>query len=186
MSKETDREMLPEYDFSNAVRGKYADRFGAKKEEILRTAAALDMQTWLAHSLLSFQRFESQLVAYWSLALRRDPKTAGECVNLLVESFDKKALRDLTKDLNKHTSVDEQFYRELRELIHDRNWLVHKSFHSLSSSRFESIADRSSRLSDLVSTLLLERCRSEGMQESEVKERAAEAVAQWAADRSAA
>lgn len=178
--------MLPEYDFSNAVRGRYSDRFGTNKEEIRRAAAALDMQTWLAHSLLSFQRFESQLVAYWSLALRRDPKTAGECVNLLIESLDKKALRDLTKDLNKHTSVDERFYSELRDLIHDRNWLIHKSLHSLSSSRLESIADRSSRLSDLLSALLLERCRSEGIQESEVKKRAEEAVAEWASDRSAA
>lgn len=179
-------EMRPEYDFSRGVKGRYSTLFGSERERLVSSAAALDRQTWLAHSLLSFQDFEAHLVAYWSLALRYDPSSAGNAVSMLLERLDKKALRDLRRDLDKHTSVDEHFYDELRELINDRNWLVHKSFHSFSSSRLESITDRSTRLGGRLYSLLLERCLNAGMEEREVRERAAEVVEEWAADRNAA
>lgn len=135
---------------------------------------------------MSFQRFEAYLVAYWALALREDPGSAGKVVTSLLHACDEKPFKILRKDLSKFTSVKESFYHELSQLIEDRNWLVHKSFQSFSQSRVQSIADRSNQLTRRLSSLLLERCKKEGMAESEIKARTEEVVEQWAADRNAA
>jgi hypothetical protein len=75
---------------------------------------------------------------------------------------------------------------ELFELIDDRNWLVHHSFHSHATSRLQSIADRSTELAAQLLTLLLERCQREGMKEVEVRAKIDDAVERWAAGKDAA
>jgi hypothetical protein len=163
MSTENERDMEPEYDFSGGVRGKYANRFKANKDEFLSAAAAMDRQAWLAHSLLAVQQPEANLVAYWALALGERPAIAGRTVSALLELLDSRALKKLQRDLDRHTSVSQTFHEEFRQLISDRNWLVHHSFLSPSAARLESISSRSRSLSDQIFTLLLERCTSRGM-----------------------
>jgi hypothetical protein len=187
MSRDAEREeLLPEYDFSGGVRGKYAERFRTNREELLGAAAALDRQAWLAHSLLSVQELESKLVAYWVLALGEKPEEVGRTVSALLEALDRRPFAALRRDLDKHTAVTKEFYEDLLRLIEDRNWLVHRSFHSLSSSRLQSIADRSARLSEQLVALLVERCAAKGMDAAEVEVRANQVVKRWAEDRSAA
>ena len=86
MKKEAEPpEIRPEYDFSQGVRGRYADRFqGNTRSELLRSAAVLDSQAWLAHSLLSFQTLESYLVAYGAMVLHYEPEAAGKAVTSLM------------------------------------------------------------------------------------------------------
>lgn len=186
MSRDTEQDMLPEYDFSGGVRGKYAGRFNENRDEFLSAAAALDRQAWLAHSLLAIQQLEANLVAYWSLALDERPVAAGKTVSALLELLNPKALRKLERDLNKYTSVSSAFHENFHQLIEDRNWLVHHSFHSPSPSRLESISDRSRELSDEIYKLLLERCTSKGMDPTEVTARTREVVEEWASGRNAA
>lgn len=142
MSSDDLDQMLPEYDFSDAVRGRYTERFRESRDAILTTASAMDRQAWLAHSLLEVQSLEAGLVAYWSLALDT--------------------------------------------LIAERNWLVHRSFNSESSSRLEAIVGRSRKLNLQLSKLLLERCTSSGMPPEEVETRTQEVVEEWASGRNAA
>jgi hypothetical protein len=187
MSRDAEREeMLPEYDFSDGVRGRYATRFGPNREEFLQGAAALDRQAWLAHSLLSVQELESKLVAYWVLALGKKHEEVGRTVSTLLEALDRRPFATLRRDLGKHTSVTEGFFEDLVRLIEDRNWLVHRSFHSLSRSRLEAIADRSARLSKQLASLLHERCVGKGMDADQVETQANQAVERWAAGRSVA
>lgn len=183
MSTETEGDMLPEYDFSGGVRGKYADRFKGTREEFLAAAAAMDRQAWLAHSLVAVQQLEANLVAYWSVALGERPESAGKTVSALLELLNPKALKKLQRDLDKHTSVTQTFHQDLRQLINDRNWLVHHSFHSPSPSRLASIGDRSRELSDQIFRLLLERCTSRGMDPTEVTARSHAVVEEWASGR---
>lgn len=187
MNRESEnQDMLPEYDFSGGERGRYAARFREDREELLKSAVVLDEQAWIAHSLRTVQDFESHLVAYWALALHHDADSAGKAVTSLLHSTDKRLLRQLQKDLDKFTSVNEDFYSDLLQLIEDRNWLVHRSFRSFSPSRVHSLAERSLHLTRLLSELLLERCGQEGMQETEIRDRAEEVMEEWAADRDAA
>lgn len=195
MKKEHDnRDMLPEYDFSGGVRGKYAARFRESRQELLSSATALDRQAWMAHSLLAFQAFESWLVAYRTLVFGEDPESAGKTVSALLEALDDEPLDSLWRDLREHTSVSESFREDLLELVADRNWLVHWSFHDLGVSedgpeimrRFESIVERSAHLSEQLSSSLLQRCMGKGMERSEVEERTEEIVSRWAAGRNAA
>lgn len=187
MKEETDGQGRSlEYDFTRGERGFYAERFKDRREEVLQSAASLDGQAWIAHSLESFQIFEAYLVAYWALALRKDPPNAGRAVTSLLHDCDSKPLKVLRRILKKFTSADDSFYTDLMELIEDRNWLVHKSFQSFSSARLHSIAQRSEHLTSLLSSFLLERCRHEGMDEVQIKARTAEVVKQWAADKNAA
>lgn len=183
MSRETEQDMSPEYDFSGGVRGKYTGRFNKNREEFLSAAAAMDRQAWVAHSLLAVQQFEANLVAYWSLVLNEKPAAAGRAVSALLELLDPKALKKLERDLDKHTSVTKAFHEDLRQLINDRNWLVHHSFHSPSPSRLESISNRSRELSDQIFSLLLERCTSKGMDATEITARTHEVVEEWSSGR---
>lgn len=195
MKKEPDdQEARPEYDFSGGVRGKYASRFGDAREDLLRSAAIMDRQVWLAHSLQALQALESSLVAYWALVFETDPRSAGRRVSGLLEALDKKALGTLWKDLRKHTSATDSFHEELVELLGERNWLVHKSFHetdpdrdvSMGLERFESIVRRSEDLDDQLTTYLIQRCSDRGMDPSEVRARSEEVVHRWARERDAA
>lgn len=187
MNEETDgQDRILEYDFSRGERGRYADRFEDRRQDILASAASLDRQAWIAHSLRSFQIFEGYLVAYWALALRKDPRSAGRAVTSLLHQCDEKLLIVLREDLERFTSAGKKFYEDLLELIEDRNWLVHKSFQPFSSSRLHSITERSEKLTTLLSSLLLERCKQEGMDESEIEAKTADVVEQWTADESAA
>jgi hypothetical protein len=111
---------------------------------------------------------------------------ARKCVSALLESADRRALGRLRKDLDEHTSATQAFYRDLAELISERNWLVHRSFHSPSVARVESISARSDRLSNEVSAFLVERFRPKGMQAEEVASRATRVVEEWVAGQSAA
>lgn len=192
--KPEDRDMLPEHDFSGGVRGKYAPRFRETGEDLVRSAAALDRQAWLAHSLLAFQEFESRLVVYLALVFEKDPEAAGKAVSGMLEAPEEKPWKAFWKDLRRHTAANESFYKELLELLADRNWLVHRSFHDLeraedmseSMKRFESIAERSVMLTKQLSSHLLERCAAKGMESSEVEARTEEVVGRWATGRTAA
>lgn len=186
MSKETEPDMLPEYDLAGGERGKYADRFEEDREGFLNAAAAMDRKAWLALSLQSVQQLEGNLVAYWSLALGEGPEAAGRTVSALLELFDAGALERLRRDLDEHTTVTDAFHEDLRELISDRSWLIHRSFHAPSAARLESISDRSKRLSDEILRLLLERCSSKGMDARDVAARTNEVVEEWASGRDAA
>lgn len=193
MNKETeDRDLLPQHDFSGGVRGKYAARFRETRRDVLKAAAALDRHAWLAHSLLAFQAFEARLVAYRALVFGEDTNVAGRTVSTLLEGIEGKASESLWNDLHEHTSADEVFREQLLELIADRNWLVHRSFHDLgrdvgaSVGRLESIAERSADLTERLSSYLLERCTAKGMEGTEIEARAQEVVGRWAAGRDAA
>lgn len=186
--------MLPEYDFSEGVRGKYTSRFRESRQDLLASAAALDRQAWLSHSLLAFQAFESRLVAYLALVFDREPKAAGKAVSAMLEALKPEFLDTLWTDLLDHTSVRRSFYDDLLALLSDRHWLVHKSFHDFHvarnvpavEQRFEAIVKRSTDLSERLSSHLLERCGAMGMDRSEVEARTEEIVGEWASGRDAA
>lgn len=195
MKKEPEpQDLVSEIDFSGGVRGKYASRFGEMGEDLMRSAAALDRQAWVAGSLQAFQAFESRLVAYLALVFGKEADSAGKAVSAMLEALEERPLDVLWKDLRDHTSASEPFYEELLELLADRNWLVHRSFHDLGArgetsrgiDRLGSIAERSAQLSKELSSYLLERCVAKGMEPSEVEKRAEEVVGRWAAGRDAA
>lgn len=181
MSEAPDRDgMLPEYDFSEGVRGKYVSRLAENRAELLEQAGIMDRQAWVARALMAVQDFESRLVAYWSLVHGQDAEAAGRMASSLLEGHGARWIESLRND------VGDDFDAQLRPLLADRNWLVHRSFRGFSASRLQSIAERSAWLSDRLWSALLERCRSQGIDADDAEARAEEVVERWATSRSAA
>lgn len=181
MSEAPDRDsMLPEYDFSEGVRGKYVSRLAENRAELLEQAAVMDRQAWVARALMAVQDFESRLVAYWSLVHGHDPEAAGRATYSLLEGRGAQWMEALRNDL------DADFDAQLRPLLKDRNWLVHHSFRGFSAPRVQSIAERSAWLSDRLWSALLERCRRQGIDADDAEARAEDVVERWSASLSAA
>jgi len=127
MKQDTDVEMRAEYDFTNAARGRHAARFGTRqREELLRTAASRDVQTWISYSLLKVQALEAALFSYMVLTEEQTPEHASEEATAFFDRRDRQGLSGVVSRLRDRGVGDSELERRLRDVVNERNWLVHR------------------------------------------------------------
>jgi len=187
-----DKEMRPEYDFSGAVRAKYAARFSEKeRSELLRRSAALDGHYWFGHTLKRIQELEAMVVAYLTLGLNRSPEAAGDEAAALLEGNDVASLTRLTSALARVGKHDLE--SRFRKVMNERSWLIHKGGFAVAPEqndpemiaaavqRLESTAREADELTRGLRANLEERLNKAGLSSDEVRRRTDEVIHHWLA-----
>lgn len=192
MAMNADREMRPEYDFSGAVRAKYAARLNAQeRSELLRRSAAMDGHYWFGHTLQRIQELEAMVVAYLTLALNRSPEAAGSEAAALLEGRDVASLSRFTSTLARANLHDVE--SRFKKVMSERSWLVHKGGFAvaLEQSEPEMIAAAVQRLTatareadelrEGLRASLEKRLSEAGLSSEEVRKRTDEVIHHWLA-----
>ncbi|MBI4409346.1 MAG: hypothetical protein HY561_06530 [Gemmatimonadetes bacterium] len=186
-----DRDLLPEYDFSKGIQGRYAGRFADVAPDWIRSAAVYDAQWWTGQALATAQLLEATIVAYLALVHRLDTKRAGALASRILEAPEAKKFAAFWRHLRTSSHAGVEFESRLKEVLNERNWVVHKSFHDFALEsvddtkrlieRLRHIFTESATLNSELHALLLERCAAAGMARTEAERRAGEVVREWAA-----
>lgn len=123
--------MRDEFDFSNAVRGKYAERFrdGVRFAETPPVQALMyeDLLHWVGAALREVQQVEVFLTSFLALDRRLNPNDA---VKAAMDGL--RTAEDVSALWSESSSAHEDdVSRLLRRLVPFRSWLVHSSLHCL-------------------------------------------------------
>ena len=188
-NRDTQDETPSSYDFSKGVRGKYVERLGGPSATWVREMAARDAQRWIAESLRRFQLLEAAFVAYFALLQNQDVVEAGSAASEAIENPNSLASASLLKDLSGEPEATPELAVQLVKLLSERNWLIHRSFHS---TRFEADprqfmervtegAEAAAEVESEFRRFLLRRCESLGIPPHEAQDRAEAVIQQWAA-----
>lgn len=187
--RDTQDETPSSYDFSKGVRGKYAERLGGPNATWVREMASRDAQRWIAESLRRFQLLEAAFVAYFALLHNQDTDEAGSAASEAIENPRSLAYASLLQDLSGESGAAPELVVQLIKLLNERNWLVHRSFHS---TRFEGgpgqfvervteSAEAAAAVESEFRRFLLKRCESLGIPLHEAQDRAQAVIEKWAA-----
>lgn len=180
MRAEQDDEMRPEYDWSNAVRGRYANRFTpAEREEMHRRAWPEMVQELSTYTVRQVRELEAALFTFFVLA-RHEPV--------------QKAARHAAELLDAGTEcrcglVDAGLLARLRGIAVEREWVQHPATGSdqgreglqLVLQRLEAIYDEVRTIRERVEQLLAEQLESTGMSRQEIERRTEETARLWRA-----
>ncbi len=189
--------MRPEYDFSQAVRGKHAARFAVSPDEPppawFRDAIRYDRQAWISEALRRSQELEAVLVAYLTLAFHLEPEAAGRDVSYLVEDPKREVLRRINEDLETRSlSLTVDLRNRIEDYLRERSWLVHRSLHhqvdeeSMTAAkripaRLRKLSSDASALTEQLWELILARFVRSGMTQVEFEQQAESVIDQWLA-----
>jgi len=188
-------DIRPEYDFSQAVRGKHAARFSVSQEEPLpawwRDAIRYDTQAWISEALRRSQQLEGLLVAYIALAFHLEPSDAGRNVLSLLEDPEGEAIRRMSVDLEARAlSPAGDLRHRLDRLFRERNWLIHRSLHQRVeetkaagrfAARLQSLCSEAAAMTQQLRQLILARFARAGMTRNEFEQKAEIVIQQWLA-----
>ncbi len=192
-----DNDIREEYDFSSAVRGKHAHRFGfSATDEVppwFREAVHYDRQSWVSEALRQTQDLESLLVAYLSLAFQLDPREAGESTVDLLEHPSDRTLPRILEDLGSSLgSVPQDLESRLKRVFQERNWLVHRSVRRWGSeidldsirsfvSRLQELSQSTAAVNQELEELMKQRFIRGGMTEREFRKKSDAVIREWLA-----
>ena len=193
MSKEEAEDMRPEYDFSQATRGKHSARLavapGEEPPSWYLSAAQFDRQAWLGEALRQAQELESLLFAGLVLVLKKDPAAAGRNLPSILEEPGQAGLRELLDGL---AAQSPNLQSRLIEALGERAWLVHRSLQSEEpeptleslttiTSRLQELSKRISSLKDEMLRSMEARLVGDSMSPAEFQERKSAAIRAWLA-----
>jgi len=188
-------DIRPEYDFSQAVRGKHTARFSVSPEEPppawWRDAIRYDTQAWISEALRRSQQLEGLLVAYIALAFHLEPADAGRDVLSLLEDPEGETIRRMSVDLEARTlSPAGDLRHRLDRLFRERNWLIHRSLQQRVeetkaagrfAARLQSLCSEAAAMTQQLRQLILARFARAGMTRNEFEQKAEVVIQQWLA-----
>lgn len=188
MKKEADFGMRPEYDFSGGVRGRHAALFAREeRDELVRQAAILDAQNWMASALLRVQELEAALFAYLVLAEGRSPEEAGsEAVALL-------GIGRMLSSLRSRGLLLKELDERLTFVAKERSWLIHRSGLETEAAlsdlpnpldlldRLEVLATQASAVKSQIDALVAQHLTADGYSTREITAKTDETLGLWLA-----
>lgn len=190
-------DLRPEYDFSQATRGRHAARFAVSRENPapnwLREAIRYDRQAWISEALRRFQELEGLLVVYHALAFHRETADAGKDVSHLLEDLDREALSRISEDLAANSpALARELQSSLDRLFRERNWLVHRSLHQQPdeadlkvaggfTARLQKLSAETAAMTERLQDLIRARFTRSGMPQTEFERKAESVTQQWLA-----
>lgn len=189
MKAEYEDEMLPEYDFSNAVRGKFAWT-AEQREQIHRESVAGTAQAWHEFALVRVQRLEAALftllVLGASVKLRMPPRPS-------TKSFDVRpshAAWQLVQDVRTHGLLSGEMNDRLDALVHECEWLNVQGPRGAEGGpaerrahvqRLERIGREADALRDEADSLIRDLLEAGGFSVHEIERRTEETAKLWLA-----
>jgi hypothetical protein len=176
------------YDFSQGIRGKYVARLGGPGASWVREMALRDAQRWVAEGLLRFQQLEGFFVAYFVLVHDRALREAGQAASEAIGNPRSSAFAALLRDLQDYSEAP-HLATQLSDVIAQRNWFVHRSFHAWRYSNDPAaFADRVSKVATALAETdhefyhyLMTRCEATGFTVREAEAKADQVIQEWAA-----
>jgi hypothetical protein len=190
MRAEHDDEMLPEYDFSNGVRGKYAGRWNAEqREQLLREASLGSVQTVGGYALEQVQALEAALFTYLVLAGHESVQSATRRTAELLQADDPRPLSVLVAAEGGTEDLDETLVLRLKRLAGERDWLIlprNESYTGPGSmrpvlDRLEAIHAEAKELRTCVDRLIERHLLGDGMTKQEIERKTEETARLWLA-----
>lgn len=190
MAGEISESMREEFDFSNATRGKFAERFGPGTDRswILRAAQA-DVEEWHRAALKAAQELDDWLVTYLAIGSGKTSEAEGDALrrnlaHLLEDPKSPERSRFLADYTDRRPSPGSP--RHLEPLFDEREWLVHRSLREKHEKTLDGYAARARRLQRLteglvavrgeIRKMLAERYGREGLSEDDLEARRSAAV----------
>ncbi len=197
MKKQDRDDEIPEnIDFSNAIRGKYVDRYregvSIHERQSIDPITFYEAQSRLGHALWYAQALEAACVAYISLVRNTGVLEAGGHAHALLEHHDRDMLKSWRSTFDVEGLADRQFHDRLARFIVERNWLVHRSSFELADQltsrdrlqeltiRLGGFADEGHYLSQVLFRAIEFKLLKRGLMPAEIETRTKQVIEEWA------
>lgn len=187
MKVDSDDEMLPEYDFSNAVRGAFAGWFAPQeREQFLRQCAEGSARAWHGFALERVQALEAALftrsvVTSPSLRVRDSASATTQPFHALVR---------LVGEIDRGTRLPGKLYQRLTDLAEECRWAAQQAEEGIEGTpaerlayieRLERIGREAEALKGQVDGLVQQHLARSGMSAQEIERRTEETARLWLA-----
>jgi hypothetical protein len=183
-------DMLPEYDFSKGVRGKYTDRLtAAEREASLRRAWPEMVQELSSYTLRQVQGLESALFTFFVLAGHEPVQRAARHAATLLDAKDERGPTGLVAQLRASGLVDPGLLAQLQAISVQRDWVQHPLSGSEADresakpvlARLQVIYEQAQALRHRVEQLIEQHLAGEGMSRQEIEQKTEETAKLWLA-----
>lgn len=190
MKAEYEDEMLPEYDFSSAVRGTFAGRWTPEqREQILRDSAAGTTQAWHAFALARIQKLEAALFTLLVLGTGANLRRRVRPSTRPFDARPSHALPQLVRDLRRHDVFSGEMDRRLTGLARECEWLLAADARTENGpaeqqafvERLERIGREADALREAADAMIRHRLESSGLSVREIERRTEETARLWLA-----
>jgi hypothetical protein len=182
-------DMLPEYDFSSAVRGAFAGRWTSEqREELRRASRAASLQAWLDFATARVHGLEAALFTY--LILEKPEDVLGESAANLVGARSAGGLGELVVHLRAGPLGEPGLHERLDGLLAEVCWLAHDGRGDAEAGagerlahaeRLERIGREADALRDAISGQVEQRLLRAGMSRQEIEQKTEETARLWLA-----
>lgn len=186
MKVDSDDEMRPEYDFSNAVRGTFADWFTpGEREQFLRRRAEGSARTWHQFALERVQALETALFTR-SVVTAPVPRARG--AGSSTQPFN--ALVRLVGEIGQGAPLPRALHRRLNDLADECRWAAEHGEEGIEGTpaerlahieRLERIGREAEALKTKVDGLIQQHLARSGMSAQEIERKTEETAKLWLA-----
>lgn len=183
-------DVRPEYDWSKAVRGKYANRATPGEQEERRSRAWPAMVEELSsYTLRQVQELESALFTFFVLAAHEPVQQAARRAVALLRGGEARPWDDRGVDLLAARMVDRDFIAGLREVAGQRDW-IERPFPATGCDRdslepvlrrLETTYHQARALREQLGALIQQHLAADGMSRQEIERRTEETARLWLA-----
>ena len=187
MKVDSDDEMLPEYDFSNAVRGKFAGWFTPEeREQFLRRCAEGSARTWHRFARERVQALEAAL--FTRSVVTAPVLCARDSASATTRPFH--ALVRLVREIDGGARVPRALHRRLTDLAEECRWAAPQAEEGIEGTpterlayieRLERIGREAEALKAEVDGLVQQHLARGGMSEQEIERTTEEMARLWLA-----
>lgn len=178
MKVDCDEDMLPEYDFSNAVRGKFANRWTPEEREaLLRESSLGSVRDLQAYALDEVRGLESALFVFLVLA------GAGE------RKYRPRSLSELVEEMRAASLLEPVMEEKLGRLVDEYAWLAQPRSEPYTGpgsltpvlDRLDAIYALARELKLTIGTRLQQYLAGTGLSRQEIERRTEETARLWRA-----
>jgi hypothetical protein len=190
MKAEDDDEMLPEYDFSDGVRGVFAGRWTPEEREaILRDGAIGTVRELAGYGEKEMRRLEAALFTLLVLAGDEPLQKAESHAAALLSPNRVRALDALVEEARDESLLDGRFAARIRRIAEAREWLVQPRTEPYTgpgslngvADRLDAICAETKALRMRVDTLIENHLARNGFSEQEIEQKTEETAKLWLA-----
>lgn len=187
MKADFNDEMLPEYDFSHAVRGKFAGWFTPEeREQFLRRCAEGSARTWHQFALERVQALEAALFTHG--VVTTPVLRARDSASATTQPFH--ALVRLVGEIDSGARLPRRLYRRLGAMAEECRWAAQQAEEGIEGTpaerlayieRLERIGREAEALKAEVDALIQRHLARSGMSEQEIERKTEETAKLWLA-----
>jgi hypothetical protein len=187
VEREDDDEMLPEYDFSNAVRGAFAGRWTPEEREwLLRESAVRTAQAWHRFALERVQALEAALFTFG--VVTKPVRRRRDFASSSTQPFD--ALIRLVGEIDRDARLPATLSQRLADLAEECRWAAQQAEDGIEGTpperlayieRLERLGREAEAVKGEVDGLIHRHLVRSGLSEQEIERKTVETAKLWLA-----